>query len=74
VVGAQTALVDRQRALVQGARAVHVALVAQDEGEVVEAVGGCLLPSGPGGRLEERSPAAARGGNRTAGGQDGQAW
>jgi hypothetical protein len=52
VVAAQTALVDRQRALVQGARAVHVALVAQDDGEVVEAVGGCLLPSGPGGRLD----------------------
>jgi translation initiation factor 2B subunit (eIF-2B alpha/beta/delta family) len=40
VVGAEAGLADGQSALVQGAGAVQVALVAKDEGEVVEAEGG----------------------------------
>jgi deoxyribose-phosphate aldolase len=38
--GTQARLADRQRALEQGAGTVQVALVAQDQGEVVEALGG----------------------------------
>jgi hypothetical protein len=40
VVGAQAGLADLKGALVQGAGAVQVALVAQDASEVVEATGG----------------------------------
>jgi hypothetical protein len=40
VVGAQASVADGQGALVQGPGAVEVALVGQDGGEVVKAVGG----------------------------------
>jgi len=40
VVGARAGLADRHGALVEGACMVEVALVVQDVGEVVNAVGG----------------------------------
>jgi hypothetical protein len=53
VVGTEACFTDRQGTLIQGAGAVRVALVAQDEGEVAEDAGGVRVVGAQAG-LEDR--------------------
>jgi hypothetical protein len=61
VVGVQAGLVDGQGALVQGAGALEVALVPQDAGEVVEALGGVGVVGAEAGLADRQGALGERG-------------